>query len=186
MDVLAVSGSVRAGSFNSTLLELAARAAPEGVEVEVWSGPATIPRVDATRGVPFPAAVDALRRRVHRADALLVATPELNRSIPGMLKDVVDWLSISAPPRPLVDKPVLLLSASPQRHGGITAQVELGDLLVRAGARVLTAGQVAVGAAHLRLPPATPPADLDDELAVQLTQLWALLVGARDGARVAS
>jgi chromate reductase len=85
-----------------------------------------------------------------------------------MLKDIVDWLSISAPPRPLIGKPALLMSASPQRHGGISAQVELGSLLFRAGARVLTSGEVAVGSAHLRLDGAEP--------AEQVRSMWDLLL----------
>jgi chromate reductase len=168
MKVVAVSGSIRPGSLNSALLELAVQSAPADVEVEIWRSDEHVPRVDATRGIPFPAAVEEMRRRVHHADALLIATPEFNRSIPGMLKDIVDWLSISAPPRPLVGKPVLLMSASPQRHGGISAQVELGSLLFRAGARVLTNGEVAVGAAHLRLG--------DDEPAEQVRSMWDLLL----------
>lgn len=187
MKIMALSGSTRAGSLNGALLELAVRSAREGVDVEVWRGHDRIPRVDATRGVPFPAAVEELRQRIHRADALLIATPEFNRSIPGVLKDVVDWLSISAPPRPLVGKPVLLMSASPQRPGGITAQVELGSLLARAGARVLTGGEVTVGSAHLRLGPAVPVAEpVDDELAEQLRGLWDLLVANVAGAGVGS
>jgi chromate reductase len=173
MDIIALSGSTRAGSLNTALLDLAVDRAPAGVEVEVWRSHERVPRVDATRGVPFPVPVAQLRERVHRCDALVIATPELNRSIPGVLKDVVDWLSISAPPRPLVGKPVLLLSASPQRHGGISAQVELAALLFRAGARVLTSGEVTVGAAHERL---GIPGRADDGLAAQLDGLWDLLV----------
>ena len=179
MKVLAVSGSIRPDSLNSALLDLAAQSAPAGVDVQILRSDEHVPRVDATRGIPFPTLVEDLRQRVHHADALLIATPEFNRSIPGMLKDVVDWLSISAPPRPLVGKPVLLMSASPQRHGGISAQVELGSLLFRAGARVLTNGEVSVGSAHLRLG--------DDEPAEQVRSMWDLLLAnVRLGAAVGS
>jgi chromate reductase len=147
--------------------------------VEVWRSADHVPRVDATRGTPFPAVVEDMRRRVHDADGLLIATPEFNRSIPGMLKDIVDWLSISAPPRPLVGKRVLLMSASPRRHGGISAQVELGSLLFRAGARLLTNGEVAGGSAHLRLDDAEP--------AEEVRSMWdPLPASVRLGAAVGS
>jgi chromate reductase len=171
MDInfLAISGSSRVGSLNSALLELAVKLSGDGIDVDTWRAHDLIPRVDATRGVPLPPAVEELRQLTYRADGLLLVTPEFNRSIPGVLKDIVDWLSISAEPRPLADKPIILMSASPQRHGGITAQVELGNLLGRAGARVVTNGDIAVGSAHLKLDRAAP---LADELTEQIQRVW--------------
>jgi chromate reductase len=169
IDFLAISGSGRTGSLNSALLDLAVRLSGDGINVDTWREHDLIPRVDATRGVPFPAAVEELRRRTYLADGLLLVTPEFNRSIPGVLKDIVDWLSISAEPRPLANKPIVLMSASPQRHGGIAAQIELGNLLSRAGARVLTNGDIAIGSAHLKLDRAAP---LDDDLTEQIRAVW--------------
>lgn len=147
-DVLAICGSTREESLNRALLRAAQDLAGDPFTVEVWDDYAHLPRVDATRGRPFPAIVSALRERVSAADVLLLVTPELNRSIPGGLKDVVDWLSILAPPRPLVGKPVTLMSASPQPFGGAFAQLQLAELLRRAGAEVITDLNVAIGSAH--------------------------------------
>src|SRR3954451_23559571 len=77
-----------------------------------------------------------------------VVTSELNRSIPGGLKDIVDWLGILVPPRPLAGKPVMLMSASPNRFGGAFAQLQRGDMLRRSGAEVLSDLDVAVGYAQ--------------------------------------
>jgi chromate reductase, NAD(P)H dehydrogenase (quinone) len=151
IDVLAVCGSIREGSLNQALLRTAQDLAEEPLRVQVWDDHPQIPRLDATRGRPFPAVVDALRTRVSAADVLLIVTPELNRGIPGVLKDVVDWLSILAPPRPLAGKPVMLMSASANKFGGAFAQLQLGDMLRRVGAEVLTDLDVAVGFAHRHL-----------------------------------
>jgi chromate reductase len=148
VDVFAICGSVRAGSLNRALMLAAQELAGDPFRVEIWDGNAEVPRVDATRGHPFPAVVAALRDRVAAASVLLLVTPELNRSIPGNLKDIVDWLGILAPPRPLAGKPVVLMSASPNRFGGAFAQLQLGDLLRRSGAEVLSDLDVAVGYAH--------------------------------------
>ncbi|MEU3164841.1 NAD(P)H-dependent oxidoreductase [Streptosporangium sp. NPDC006930] len=148
VDVLAICGSSREGSHNRALLHVAQRLAEAPLRVEVWDDHARIPRLDATRGRPFPQVVSALRERVAAADALLLVTPELSRGIPGQMKDLVDWLSILAPPRPLAGKPVALMSASPNRFGGVFAQLQLGDMLRRVGAEVLSDFDVAVGFAH--------------------------------------
>ncbi|WP_186382505.1 NADPH-dependent FMN reductase [Amycolatopsis rhizosphaerae] len=148
IDVLGICGSVRAGSLNRALLLTARELAPAPFRVEAWDGNAEVPRVDATMGRPFPPVVAALRDRVAAADVLLLVTPELNRSIPGAMKDIVDWLGILAPPRPLAGKPVVLMSASPNRFGGAFAQLQLADLLRRSGAEVLSDLDVAVGYAH--------------------------------------
>lgn len=145
IDVFGICGSVRTGSLNRALLRAAHELADAPLHVEVWDGNAEIPRIDATMGRTFPPVVTALRERVARADVLLLVTPELNRGIPGNMKDVVDWLGILAPPRPLVGKPVVLMSASPNRFGGAFAQLQLADLLRRCGAEILSDLDVAVG-----------------------------------------
>jgi len=148
IDVFGICGSVRAGSLNRALLLAAQELAPVPFQVEAWDGNAEVPRVDATMGRPFPPVVAALRDRVAAADVLLLVTPELNRSIPGNMKDIVDWLGILAPPRPLAGNPVVLMSASPNRFGGAFAQLQLADLLRRSGAEVWSDLDVAVGNAH--------------------------------------
>ncbi|MEV0409082.1 NAD(P)H-dependent oxidoreductase [Actinoallomurus sp. NPDC050550] len=148
IDVFGICGSARAGSLNRALLLAAQELADAPLQVEVWDGNAEVPRVDATMGRPFPPVVATLRDRVAAADVLLLVTPELNRGIPGNMKDVVDWLGILAPPRPLAGKPVVLMSASPNRFGGAFAQLQLADLLRRSGAEILSDLDVAVGYAH--------------------------------------
>ncbi|GAA2042956.1 NADPH-dependent FMN reductase [Catenulispora yoronensis] len=148
IDVLAVCGSGRAGSLNQALLQAAQELAEDPLRVQIWGDRPLIPHLDATRGRPFPPTVEALRERVSAADLLLIVTPELNRGIPGALKDTIDWLSVLAPPRPLVGKPVVLMSASPNKFGGAFAQLQLGDMLRRAGAEVLTDFDIAIGFVH--------------------------------------
>ncbi|MCW2917739.1 MAG: hypothetical protein JWN52_5807 [Actinomycetia bacterium] len=148
IEVLAICGSVREESLNRALLRAAQELAGDPFRVEVWDDHALIPHVDATRGRPFPAAVQALRGRVAAADVVLLVTPEFNRGIPGGLKDIVDWLSVLAPPRPLAGKPVVLMSASPHQFGGAFAQLQLADALRRVGAEVLSDLDVAVGFCH--------------------------------------
>jgi chromate reductase len=148
VNVLGICGSVRTGSLNQALLLAAQELACAPLQVEIWDRSAEVPRVDATMGRPFRPLVAALRDRVAAADVLLLVTPELNRGIPGTMKDIVDWLGISAPPRPLAGKPVVLMSASPNRFGGAFAQLHLADLHRRSGAEVLSDLDVAVGFAH--------------------------------------
>src|ERR671937_2995858 len=94
MKVLAISGSLRRDSYNTRLLHSAAELLPEGVELEVWDGLKAVPPYDEDDDVePAPAAVADLRAAIAGADAVLFATPEYNSSIPGQLKNALDWAS---------------------------------------------------------------------------------------------
>ncbi|GAA4234969.1 chromate reductase [Streptosporangium album] len=180
IDVLAICGSTREKSFNRALTLAARDLAPDPFRVEVWDDHTGLPHVEAAPGRPFPAAVGALRDRVSRADILLLVTPELNRNIPGRLKDIVDWLSVPAPPRPLMGRPVMLMSASPNRFGGAFAQLQLADLLRRAGAEVLTDLDVTVGSAHRHVDDAGNL--VGEEPRHEVAQLWRrLLARTADG-----
>ncbi|MCZ4124777.1 NAD(P)H-dependent oxidoreductase [Streptomyces sp. H39-S7] len=106
------------------------------------------PRLDTTRGRPFPAMVDALRDGALRADVLLIVTPEFSREVPGGLADFIDLLSILIPPTVLAGKPVALRSASPNRFGGTFSPLQLGHRLRPAGAEILTDRDPAVRRAH--------------------------------------
>ncbi len=124
INVLGLSGSLRAKSYNTALLQLARRLAPEGMTIEI-AGIRDIPHYDGDieeRG--FPEAVVAFREKFRRADALLVATPEYNFSIPGVLKNVFDWLS--RPPDQTITqgKPVAIMGAG-GRLGSARAQYDL-------------------------------------------------------------
>ncbi|MHB8649964.1 MAG: NADPH-dependent FMN reductase, partial [Gaiellaceae bacterium] len=136
--VLAVSGSLRAGSHNTQLLRAAAEAAPEGVELELWDGLADLPLYDQDldAGDP-PAAVRRLREEWGATDAILFATPEYNGSVPGGLKNAVDWGSRPRLEAPLTNKTVAVVSASTGQFGAMWAQADLRRILGIAGARVV-------------------------------------------------
>jgi chromate reductase len=134
MRLLAISGSLRQGSYNSALLGAAASAAGCDVEVVVWRGLAAIPAFDEDLVAPAP--VTALRGEIARADAVLIATPEYNASVPGALKNALDWASRPFPANVLRDKPVAVVGASQGLFGAVWAQADLRRILRTIGARV--------------------------------------------------
>lgn len=130
IEVLGVAGSLREGSFNRALIRAAADLAPEGVEVRVWDGLADVPPYDQDADVdPAPGPVADLRRSIRAADALLFATPEYNHSIPGVLKNAVDWASRPYGESALIGKPAAVIGASPGRFGAKWAQEDLRRVL---------------------------------------------------------
>ena len=148
MKILAVSGSLRAGSHNSELLRAAAAVAPEGVEVELWDGLKSIPPYDGDDDVvPGPAEVEAFRRAVRDADAVFFATPEYNSSVPGALKNALDWASRPLATNVFRNKPVAVIGSSAGAFGGVWAAAELRKVLAAMGARV-TEAELAVGHAN--------------------------------------
>lgn len=149
MNVLAISGSLRAESFNTALARAVRDLAPDGVEVELYEGLAELPPYDAdTDGEDSPIAVRDLRERIAAADALFIVTPEYNGSIPGVLKNAIDWAS--RPPHGeavLWGKTVAVAGATTGQYGAIWAQQDLRRVLGIAGARVIE-GEVPVARAH--------------------------------------
>jgi chromate reductase, NAD(P)H dehydrogenase (quinone) len=137
MRVLAISGSLRRDSYNSGLLRAARELAPYGVEVEIYDGLAELPIYNEELEDAVPAPAEDLRRRISAADALLIATPEYNASIPGGLKNAVDWASRPREAASLTGKPVAVVSSSPSPFGGTWAGEQLRRSLAIAGARVL-------------------------------------------------
>jgi chromate reductase, NAD(P)H dehydrogenase (quinone) len=140
MKVLAVSGSLRSDSYNTSLLRAAIEAAPEGVEVELFD-PAGIRELpvydqDLDAGLP-PGPVMRLREAWGSADALLFATPEYNGSIPGGLKNAIDWASRPRLEAALLNKTASVIGASPGQFGAMWAQADLRKILGTAGARVV-------------------------------------------------
>ena len=138
MHILAISGSLRAASFNTALLRAAADVAPEGVEVELFSGLDQLPAYNEDDDLASaPAPVARLRERIAAADALIISTPEFNGTMPGHLKTAIDWAS-----RPygqassLWGKPVLVIGASVTDYGAVWAQDHVRKALGIAGARV--------------------------------------------------
>jgi chromate reductase len=149
MRVLAISGSLRAASHNTALLRAAAEHAPEGVEVELYDGLESLPPYNEDRDTDDPApAVADLRRRIEEADGVLIATPEFNGTMPGQLKQVVDWGSRPyGPAAAFYGKPVAVIGASVTDYGAIWAQDHLRKALGIAGARVLDVELPVSGAA---------------------------------------
>lgn len=135
MRLLTVSGSLRRGSLNARLLDAAARACPPGVELVRWRGLAEIPAFDEDIDT-VPAAVAAFREQIGRADAVLFSTPEYNGSVPGALKNALDWASRPPGRNALRDKPVAVIGASQGLFGAVWAQADLRRILGVIGARV--------------------------------------------------
>jgi chromate reductase, NAD(P)H dehydrogenase (quinone) len=164
--ILAVSGSLRRESHNTNLLRAAAELAPGDVELELWDGLKAVPPYDEDDDVdPAPAAVARLRADVAGADAVLFSTPEYNSSIPGQLKNAVDWLSRPLATNPLRNKPVAVVGASSGVFGAVWAQAELRRTLAATGARVLDA-ELPVGQAVTRFEAGRL---VDEELREQLS-----------------
>ena len=138
MRILAISGSLREGSLNTRLLREIAERAPAGVEIEIWDGLRSIPPYDADEDNELaPEPVQALRQAIAKADGLLFATPEYNSSIPGVLKNAIDWASRPRASTPLQGKPAAVVGATTGQFGAVWAQAELRKVLASTGARVV-------------------------------------------------
>jgi chromate reductase, NAD(P)H dehydrogenase (quinone) len=177
MKVLGISGSLRPDSYNTKLLRAAEELLPAGVELELYQGLKAVPPYDEEDDVqPAPSAVAALRGAVADADAILIATPEYNSSIPGQLKNALDWVSRPIATNTLRNKPVAVVGASTGAFGAVWAQAELRKVLAAIGARVVE-GDVAVGHAPTRFDEEGYLVDVD--LREQLAEVVdSLLVGA--------
>jgi chromate reductase, NAD(P)H dehydrogenase (quinone) len=145
MRVLGISGSLRSGSQNTMLLRAAAELAPDGVELEIYDGLKAIPPYDEDDDVePAPAAVAAFRDAIAAADVVLISTPEYNSSIPGLLKNALDWASRPYATNPFRNKPVAIFGSTHGSFGAAWAQADLKKVVGAIGARVLDV-QVSVG-----------------------------------------
>jgi chromate reductase, NAD(P)H dehydrogenase (quinone) len=140
MRVLGISGSLRRDSLNSALLRVAAERLPAGMELVEFEHLREIPLYDADlEAETTPAAVAELREAIGDADAVLVATPEYNHSIPGGLKNALDWASRPAGKSALNGKPAAAIGASTGMFGAVWAQAELRKVLGALGGRVVEA-----------------------------------------------
>jgi chromate reductase len=135
--VLGVSGSLRHGSHNRRLLRAAASLLPPEAELVPFEGLKAIPPFDQDDEAAPALAVRSWRGAIADADALLFATPEYNRSIPGQLKNAIDWASRPLATAPLRNKPAAVIGASTGVFGAVWAQAELRKALAAAGARVI-------------------------------------------------
>lgn len=147
LHVVAFAGSLRRASYNRGLIRAAAALAPHGV---------TIVTIDL-EGIPFynqdledagePPPVGRFKRAIATADALLVATPEYNHGIPGVLKNAIDWASRPRQTSPLRDKPIAIMGASPGRGATARAQAQLRETFVFTGACVMPQPELLIGGA---------------------------------------
>jgi chromate reductase, NAD(P)H dehydrogenase (quinone) len=175
--ILGISGSLRRGSYNTSLLRAAAELLPPGVELELYDGFGELPPYDPDTDLePAAPAVARLREAIASTDGVLIATPEYNGSIPGVLKNALDWASRPFPDNALRDKPVAVIGASTGIFGAVWAQAELRKSLDIAGARVIDA-ELAVGGAHDAFLPSG--ALRDPGLASGLCDVVATLVDAQ-------
>jgi chromate reductase len=137
MKVLGISGSLRRDSHNTELLRAAATLLPSGVEFELYEGLKDIPPYSEDDDAEAPAPVADLRQRIADADAILFATPEYNHSVPGALKNALDWVSRPLASNTMRNKPVAVIGASTGMFGAVWAQAELRKVAAALGARVI-------------------------------------------------
>jgi chromate reductase len=177
--VLGISGSLRRDSYNTQLLRAAAGVLPPGAELEFYEGLKAIPPYDADddREHDAPGPVRELRESIAAADAVLIATPEYNASIPGVLKNGLDWASRPHATNVLRGKPAAVVGASTGMFGAIWSQAETRKVLSTIGARVV----------DRELPVAEAPERFDDdgrlvdpEIEEQLGEIVAELVAAAE------
>ena len=184
MRVLGISGSLRRESHNSALLRAAAERLPAGAELVLFERLDEIPPYDEDdemRGVPEP--VRELREAIRGADAVLIATPEYNHSIPGQLKNALDWASRPAGQSALNGKPVAAIGASTGMFGAVWAQAELRKVLGAMGGRVQ---EVELPISHAADLHQGDRLELEPEQTEQLDEILAELVAAAEFEPVAA
>ncbi len=144
--ILGICGSLRRASFNRLVLQAAQELAPAGTVVETYERLREIPPYDDDVRIEqgFPPVVAELREAVRLADAVLLVSPEYNYSVPGQLKNAIDWAS-RAPDQPFADKPVAIMGASPGNIGTARMQHHLRQCLLYLDARMLSRPEVMIG-----------------------------------------
>jgi NAD(P)H-dependent FMN reductase len=176
--ILALVGSLRAGSYNHQLAEAAVKHAPAGIDVDIYEGLAEVPfyNEDLDRPADVPAPAQTLREAVARADALLLVTPEYNGTIPAVLKNAIDWTSRPYQNGAIVDKPVAVVGTAHGQYGGVWAHDDTRKSARIAGAHVLDGVALSVPLAAERFA-ATHPVN-DDEIAAAMPEALATLAAA--------
>jgi chromate reductase len=184
--VFAISGSLRAESHNTQLLRAAQKFNPGGMEIEIYDRLREIPAYDYDLDFPDrrPEIVNELRRKVQEADGVLIATPEFNYSIPGVLKNALDWLSTDWTKQeglPLHRKPTAIMGAAPTNFGSVRAQLALRQVFVWTDSDVVVKPELVAFRSHERF---DEQGDLVDEGTIGiLRDLLAALQGKIDAAR---
>lgn len=150
-NLLVICGSLRRASYNRVIAHALPALAPAGVAIEIFEGLGDLPLYDGdVEAAGMPAPVTALGARVAAADGVIFVTPEYNYSMPGVLKNGIDWLS-RLKPQPLANKPVAIQTASMGVLGGARCQYHLRQTLVTLEARVLNKPEIMVGQAQTKL-----------------------------------
>lgn len=148
-NIVAVSGSLRAGSFNTAALRAADELKPDGVTIAMADISAVPIFNQDVLDTGLPASVVALVNQIADADAVMIATPEYNYSIPGVLKNAIDWIS-KAPDQPFKGKPIAIMGASPGTIGTARSQYDLRKVFVALDGYVLNQPEIMITAAHTR------------------------------------
>jgi chromate reductase len=143
LEVLGIAGSLRRASYNRAALRAASELAPEGMRIEAYDIAPIPPYDEDVRQRGFPPPVEELRERIRAADALLLVTPEYNYSIPGVLKNAIDWAS-RPPEQPFAGKPIAIMGASPSMLGTARAQYHLRQCFVFLDGLVLNRPEVMI------------------------------------------
>ena len=146
LDVLGISGSLRKASFNTAALHAARDLAPDGMRIRIRTLEDIPVYNEDVRAQGYPEPVQALRDEIAAADALLIVTPEYNYSVPGVLKNAIDWAS-RPPDQPFDGKPIAIMGASPGRLGTARAQYHLRQCFVALNGLVLNRPEVMVAGA---------------------------------------
>jgi chromate reductase len=175
--ILGLCGSLRRGSYNRELLRVAGEVAPEGTRIDVADISTIPPYDDDVRSSGYPAPVAALRAAVKAADALLIATPEYNYSVPGVLKNALDWAS-RPPDPPFQGKAAAVMSTSIGNFGGMRAQYHLRQIGVYMDLHFVNKPEVIIPLARERFDAEgrltwAPGRDLIQQLVLSL-RTWAL------------
>ncbi len=183
MRVLGISGSLRRDSLNTALLRAAAERLPAGAELIEFERLGEVPPYDADlEPGPVPGAVRELREAIRGADAVLVATPEYNHSIPGVLKNALDWASRPAGRSALNGTPAAVIGASTGIFGAVWAQAETRKVLGALGGRVVAA-ELPIARADHQLT-ADGRLELSPQQSDQLEELLAQLVASAEESAV--
>lgn len=136
MNIVAISGSLRKGSYNTALLRAAQKHAPSNVDISIFDI-STLPPYNQDDEVKFPAPAQALKNAIESSDGVIIATPEFNRSISGVLKNAIDWASRPWGKNSFAGKNVLVLGASSGQIGTAVAQQHLKTILLFLDAYVI-------------------------------------------------
>ncbi len=147
MNIVAISGSLRKDSFNTMLLRSLQSIAPSGMDITI-ADISALPMYDQDAEASFPAAAQALKDTIANADGIIIATPEYNRSIPGVLKIAIDWASRPYGQNSFAGKPVLTMGVSVGKLGTAIAQAHLKQIMVYLDTQVVGQPELYLGPAH--------------------------------------